>query len=107
RVISVVVSEKGSNLLEISLETGHRRLLLDCEHQQIERPVYHGDNILFKAHYDGIDDIFVLPAHASSIQKITHTKYGAFNPSISSGGDLLFNQYGPQGYQISRISLDY
>lgn len=107
RVISVVVSEKGTNLLEISLETGHRQLLLDWEHQQVERPIYHGDNILFKAHYDGIDNIFAVPVHTSSIQKITHAKYGAFNPSISPDGDLIFNQYGPQGYQISRSSLDY
>lgn len=104
RVVSVVISELGTNILEINLETGARQLLLDWEYQQIERPIYQGEDIVFKAHYDGIDNIFRLPAGRTIIQKITHAKYGAFNPAISEDNStLLFNQYGSAGYQISRL----
>lgn len=111
KLVSVAISQQGANILELDIRTGEQRLLLDWQHQQIERPVYKDDDVLFKAHFDGIDNIFLLNTDEStnslsSISKITHSKLGAFDPSITENGELLFSNYEVDGFKISRAAVN-
>src|SRR5690606_16937792 len=72
--------------------------------QQIERPIYAGSLIIFKAHYNGIDNIYAFHPEDQTTRQLTHVKYGAFNPSFDHiTNELWFNNYQQDGYRISRL----
>ncbi len=107
RIAAVAVSNQGATLVELDLETGNYSQLLDWATQQIERPVYDEADIIFKAHTNGIDNIYRLNGATSSIVPLTNVAYGAFNPAIDRANNtLLFNQYQVDGYRISWKKLD-
>lgn len=105
RIIAIGVCAEGISLLEFDLTTGEYTALLPWQHHQIERPLYHGDDILYKAHYNGIDNIYRLNAHNGRIEALTDAKFGAFNPSIAASGELTFNDYAYDGHKISSIPI--
>jgi len=107
KVVAVGVAVEGAALMELDLanETLHR--ITEWQAQQIERPVYADSLIIFKAHYNGIDNIYALDiAGDGSIRQLTNSEFGAFNPSFDEAGRRLwFNSYGPDGYQISWLPV--
>jgi len=119
KITAIAVSQKGSSILEMDLNTGELSLLIDWQGQQLERPVYWGNQIVFKGHFNGVDNIFALALAQSpdaealngdhhpnqvSVHQLTFARFGAFNPLIDeSTGDLLFNNYQPEGHRVSRL----
>src|SRR5690606_21422069 len=62
---------------------------------------------LFKAHYNGIDNLYLLDTADGTIRQHTNARYGAFNPRFDPAtGQIWFNQYQLNGYQISSLKLD-
>lgn len=106
RIITIGVQREGTSLLEFDLSTGKYTALLPWSHHQIERPLYDGDaRIVYKAHYNGIDNIYALNREDGSVYALTDARFGAFNPAIGSDGALLFNDYASDGYKIASASL--
>lgn len=107
KVIAVGISKAGANLIEFDLSTKNSKILLNHISQQFERPIYADDRIIFKASYNGIDNLYSLNPLNNEVFQLTNIRYGAFNPSYqATSKTILFNNYQPYGYQISRISLN-
>ncbi|WP_243835899.1 TolB-like translocation protein [Sphingobacterium paludis] len=104
KVIVIAVSAEGTNLLEIEAEGTKQRLLFGWGNQQLERPFYVGDDILFKAHFDGRDNIYRVDQRGVT-SKLTNARFGAFNASIRSDSLLLFNDYRYNGYKLASQKL--
>jgi hypothetical protein len=65
-----------------------------------------GDQIIFKAHYNGVDNLYRLDKSSKEIFQITSAKIGAFNPSYDTNQNrLLFNHY-TTGYDIAEIKWE-
>lgn len=108
KIITVAVSNQGSALVELTPKTGEYAMMSSWDKQQIERPTYHGNNIIFKAHYNGIDNIYYLNRDTGIVSPLTNVAYGAFNPAVDTvNNTLLFNQYQHDGYRISQIALGH
>lgn len=106
KIICVAVNKDGAALLEINVIDGSERLVLPFQRQQISRPVYAGKNIIFRAHYNGINNIYSLQS-GSGILEVTSAPYGASNPSYDKAGNLvLFNLYQNKGNDIASVSLE-
>src|SRR5690606_33637837 len=60
KLLTTGISEKGAAIVELDIATGSYRYLLGWQAQQIERPVYAGDRIVFKAHFNHIDNLYAL-----------------------------------------------
>jgi len=107
KVIATALSQKGTNLIEIDLQDGSTRLLLDWQTQQLERPIYTPFGIVFKAHFNGIDNLYLLnPNHA--IQQLTNASFGITNPVWDDRThQLYFNNYQANGYLISHLAADH
>ncbi|MEC3881180.1 hypothetical protein [Parapedobacter sp. 10938] len=106
KVVATGISEKGATIVELDIPTGTYRYLLDWQAQQIERPVYAGHRIVFKAHFNGIDNVYALDQHGM-VYQLTNARFGAFNPSVdTTGNQLWFNNYQVNGYEISRLKMD-
>ncbi|WP_437918255.1 hypothetical protein [Sphingobacterium sp. LRF_L2] len=104
KIIAIAVSPQGTNLIEFNLKNHAYRYLLPWANQQLERPFYHRHQIIFKAHFDGVDNIYAL-GQDSLISKITTSKFGAFNPFVDANDTLFFNDYQYNGYKLAKQSL--
>ncbi len=105
KIISVAISKSGSALIEFNTIDGSWKLILDFQWQQLLRPVYAGDTILFRAHYNGINNIYSI-SPGRNITQLTSAPYGASNPSFDSANNsVLFNIFRDKGYDIASLSL--
>ncbi|HQS53355.1 MAG TPA: hypothetical protein PLN99_15805, partial [Daejeonella sp.] len=74
--------------------------------QQLMRPAYAGQNILFRAHYKGLNNIYCLTPEYKTIP-LTSVAYGATNPSYDQKRNrVLFNNYQLKGYDIVSIPFE-
>ena len=103
RLICVAISKEGAALLEIDIIKGTIQIILPFQQQQLSRPAYAGEQIVFRAHYNGLDNIYSL-SPGSSITELTSAAYGAENPYYDQlSKKLLFNNYQVNGYDVSFI----
>jgi len=107
KIICVVTSKFGSSLLEFNVADGGNRIILPFTLQQISRPVYAGSNVLFRAHYNGINNIYSIAEGTSEAIALTNADFGASNPSYhSESNTLIFNNYQLKGYDIASIPFE-
>jgi len=105
KVIAIALSQKGTNLMEINLQDGSTRLLLDWQAQQLERPIYTPLGIIFKAHFNGIDNLYLFGLD-ETIQQLTNAPFGATNPAWDDHAhQLYFNNYQANGYLVSSLAV--
>lgn len=107
KAVVVAVNDSGKTLLELDLNSGTFAPLLPYQKQEILRPVYAGDSIFFKAHYNGIDNIYRLSRGDRKIFQVSSAKLGAFNPFYDTiSGKMTFNTYTAIGYDIAALNAD-
>ncbi|MEJ7691754.1 MAG: hypothetical protein WKF69_01980, partial [Daejeonella sp.] len=105
KIICVAVNKAGAALIEFNKIDGSGKLVLDFQRQQLSRPVYAGERILFRAHYNGINNIYSLRP-GRGVTQLTSTPYGASNPSYDEANNsVLFNIFQNKGYDIASLSL--
>ncbi|RYG20366.1 MAG: hypothetical protein EOO07_05020 [Chitinophagaceae bacterium] len=94
------VSELGKALW-IKEGEDEPRKIIDETRQQLGRPQFGGDAVLFNAHLNGIDNIFSIDPRSGKIIALSASKYGAFNASLTEDKKgILFNDYNLMGYDI-------
>ncbi|NGM62746.1 hypothetical protein G5B30_12565 [Sphingobacterium sp. SGG-5] len=103
KMVAVSVTEQGTNLVEIDLVRGSLTELFEWSNIQYERPVYHQNNILYKANYNKKDDIYQI--HEGIITQLTNAPFGGFNPFVQDD-TIWYNNYTTEGYKISRQPSD-
>lgn len=104
KIVFIGISDLGTNLFELDLETETANPLLPWANQQLEKPQYFHNDIIFKAHYQGIDQIYSL--HKDNVYQLSESPYGAFTPSISDS-TLTFSDYQTNGYKIAQLNLEH
>lgn len=103
KIIAVAVGKDGASLIEFDIDTKRNMILAGPQRQQITRPVYAGTDILFRAHFNGSNNIYKLTPTAVTYQ-LTSARYGASNPSYSEITDsYLFNNFQTSGYDIAEL----
>ncbi|MGO1244439.1 MAG: hypothetical protein ACTJHT_04530 [Sphingobacterium sp.] len=105
KIVAIAVSEKGTNLIQFDIDSKQYEFLLKWGNQQIDRPFYNDKSVIYKAHYDGIDNIYSRSPEGK-VTKLTNAQYGAFNGTIDNNNDLLYNDYQADGYKIAKTPGD-
>lgn len=103
KIAYISVTEKGKNLC--LLEGDKKTLLIAESRQQLSRPIFIDDKIAFNAHFNGIDNIYEIAINTKKISALTASKYGAFNPSVTMDGKVIFNDYKINGYEIVETDI--
>ena len=102
----VSVSEKGKAIWISGKNTNPTKVLPETR-QQLNRPQFTSSGIAFNAHYSGVDNIYYLDLTTQEISALSEAKYGAFNLVLSKDStQILFNNYGPEGYQIASTKFE-
>lgn len=108
KIVAIRLSEIGTSLCEIDLKTDRISTITPWGNQQYERPQYLSDiNIIVKANFNGIDNIYLIDLLSGNRQLLTKAQFGAFNPYYDrTTKQLFFNDYQYNGYKISQTSID-
>ena len=106
KIVLVAVTTSGKTLLEVDRRSGSFTRLMPFQLQQISRPAYIGNDIIFKAHYNGLDNIYKLNRSSKEPVQLTSAPFGAFNPFPDSAGNrILINNYQLRGMDISSFPI--
>jgi hypothetical protein len=106
QIIVTALNQEGKTLLLYDLINQSEKILFPPLRQLISKPVFWNDNIILKAHYNGIDNIYSFDLKTEKINQITEARFGAFNPNVfPNSNKLLFNDYQANGYQVAEIDL--
>lgn len=107
KVIAVVVTGTGLDILQLDTRIGQWTELLSTVSLNITSPVWKSGKIYFESGADGINNIYSLNPADRQILRLTSSRFGAFDPDISpTDGRLFFSDYQPKGYRIASISVD-
>ncbi len=100
KITWISVCEEGKSLW--LAQGAHKRQLISNTRQQIDKPIFRGDKIIFNAHYNGLDNIYQIDTATLEVKALSAAKFGAFNASISTDGQqMFFNNYDISGYNIA------
>lgn len=105
KIVCIAVSDQGTSIYEFETTNGQYSQILPWGQQTLERPIYAGDDIIYKAHYNAIDNLYRWDRKNNAIYSLTDALYGAFNPSLASADSLIFNEYTPDGHRIVQLPL--
>ncbi|MEJ7558342.1 MAG: hypothetical protein WKF66_08550 [Pedobacter sp.] len=100
----VSVSESGKALW-VTNGTKSDKLIPESQ-QQLSRPIFFNQGIVFNAHYSGIDNIYSIDTISRNVSALSASKYGAFNASPINAKEMVFNNYQVTGYQIAQTNID-
>ena len=73
--------------------------------QQINHPIFYKDFILYESQINGIDQILARHVKTEELFQVTSRPIGAYNPSVTPEGYLLFNDYSQMGDGIGMLPL--
>ncbi len=105
QIVVTAVSDKGKTLLLYNRNDKTMQQILPWTRALIARPFFYADEIIYKAHYNGIDNLYSVNLVTRKIKQLTNAQFGAFNGSISQA-QLLFNDYQYNGYNIVAMPID-
>jgi hypothetical protein len=107
KLIFSAVSQQGKTICEINRQTGEFLQLFPFQSQLISNPGYADDQIIFSAHFNGLDNIYRFDPATSKIFQLTSAQYGAFNPTYDSESkQIFFNSYQVTGNDIASFGYD-
>ena len=105
KIILVGIARTGKTLYEFDRRAKTFNQLFPLQLQEILRPAYAGEQIVFKAHFNGIDNLYRFDPADKQIYQISSAKFGAYNPSYdSTENKILFNNYSANGYDIASLT---
>ena len=102
QIIAITLDEQGKSIVAIDPASETFTTLWGPSHVEISRPVYQGDQVIFNAAFNGIDNIYRLDPGNGSISMIISSEFGAVDAAFSPGGQhVVWSDYNAMGYQIA------
>jgi hypothetical protein len=102
--ISIIsLSEKGEGIMLYSLKNHSWNILIDPGRDDLQSAFLRNDSLFFVSSTSGTDNIYLLTSD-KRVEKLTNSKYGAYDLSPVSGR-LLFSEYTSSGYNICEVNI--
>ncbi|MFD1630299.1 TolB family protein [Pseudopedobacter beijingensis] len=106
KIVVTAVNNMGKTFLVYDVHTKKHQKIFKEERQLLARPVFWNNGILYKAHYDGIENIFYFDFNTQQRKKITYASFGGYNANLTTNKDeILFNDYQADGFNISTSKI--
>ncbi len=81
KIAAISISPKGTNIIEIDLQSKQFKELFPWSNQEFQRPIFIGNDLVFKAQFQKIDNIYRYSSAEDKLYLITNSPFGAFLPS--------------------------
>jgi hypothetical protein len=107
-IIVITVSEKGKQLEILNLNDENWTVIMPYTWFDIAEPCNYKNFILFRSSYHELENIFaVSKTNSAIIYQLTFSHFGAYHPAVTVDSlNLLFSNYGPNGFDIVSLPLD-
>jgi len=93
KISAIAISPKGTNIIEIDLETSQFKELFPWSNQEFQRPIYLENDLIFKAQFQKIDNLYRYSSNDKKLYIISDSPFGAFHPSPGNNHTVLYNEY--------------
>jgi hypothetical protein len=104
-VTFIGVSEKGKSLW-VTDKAGKMTQYIRETNQQLNKPIFMREGIVFNAHYSGLDNFYYLDTTSREISALSASKFGAFNPrQVKYSNQILFNNYSLYGFELATTTF--
>lgn len=95
------------NIVLKDMDSGDEETILSSELENLGHPVLAGDYLYYNSPVNGIANIYACKMDSKEIYQVTRSKYGAYNPSLSSDGNLLlYNEFTKDGMDAVSMVID-
>lgn len=102
--ISIIfLSASGEGIMSYSLEKKSWNTFMNPGRDDLQSAYIRNDSLFFVSSSSGTDNIYV-KAPDKRISKLTNSRYGAYDLSLS-GGNMFFSDYSSKGYNISKVNI--
>lgn len=106
-IVLVLHGDNGKAIARINYPDGQVILLVDYTRDDIAWPVLFGDKLVFRAPWNGTDNLYLKEITSGKMYQITHSRYGVDNPSFSNDEKyLVYSEYTPDGFTPALLKLD-
>ncbi|MBX2971319.1 MAG: PD40 domain-containing protein [Cyclobacteriaceae bacterium] len=97
----------GRAVVVFDFDSGAEGELIAASNENIGHPVLQGDYLFYNSPVSGIDNIYVLVVSTGERFQVTSSKYGAYNPSLSTDGKTLYyNEQTRDGFDVVKMPVD-
>jgi hypothetical protein len=95
------------SVVRYDYETQTSTEILRAGSENIGHPVLYKNYLFYNSPYSGIDNIYVADLGTGKRFQVTSSKYGAYNPAISTDGkNLIYNDQTRDGLDVVKTELD-
>ncbi len=98
---------KGPAISILKVMNGEIFIVNDYSYENIGRPVFYKDFLIYNSNYSGIGNIYAVNIFTQERYQLTSRKYGAYNADVSENTDkMLFQDYTKDGFDIAEMDLN-
>lgn len=107
-IVAIAVTAQGKQLVALDLAKENWSLILSAGRMDISEPVNYKNYILFRASFNGIENIYaVSKSKSDNIYQVTFSPYGGYFSAVSKdSSSLLFSDYTALGFDVTSVPLD-
>lgn len=106
-ILVLRTSREGKTISKVDAETGTITDLLPRSLENVGHPVSWSNYVLFNSPAGGIDNIHAVNLKTGKRFRVTTSRYGAYNPSVSpDGSKLYYNEQTRDGLDVAFTALD-
>ncbi len=104
KIVYTHTGHDGTALSIVDVKAADSEQITDYNFDNISRPVFYKNSIIFNAPYNGIGNIYKTDIDTKKCERLTFSRYGAYNPDIQNDM-MLFADYSLSGYNIVQVDL--
>lgn len=106
-IVLLKTTKEGKSIVAKDVATGEETALLFSEEENFGHPILYDGYVFYNTAHNGVDNIYALKRSTGEVFQVTSSRYGAYNPSISSdGGEIIYNDHRADGLEVVQVPFD-
>lgn len=107
KIVALKTENSKRSVVVLDFEYGKETVMIPASYENIGHPVLFGEYLFYNSPVSGIDNIYVYDILQQKRFQVTNSKYGAYNPGISSDGKVIFyNEQSRDGLDVVSIPFN-
>lgn len=97
---------EGKAIVSKDITSGLEKTLYFSDKENLGNPMLVDEWLYYATDRNGIDNIYAMNINTLVHYQVTNSRFGAFSPRISTDGELLYNDYTADGFEIASTGTD-
>ncbi len=107
KIVFIKLDQGNKIIASHDYESGALEVWYEAGDENVGHPVLYDNYLFYNSPFSGIDNIYAINLSSGKHYQVTSSKYGAYNPSVSTDGQsIYYNDQSGEGLDIVRIDFD-